>query len=504
MVNGRREDRSQRFESLRKSNIIQIIYKLAQERKAEVYLVGGAVRDFLLGRPLGKDFDFVVPGDAAGLAKEVARQMQGTAFLLDDAFGTWRVVIKKAEGKSEADFCVRQGGDILADLRQRDFTINSLAIRLPDIFQTEKPLVIDPLGGLSDLRKGILRANSEDSLRQDPLRMLRAYRFAYALGLKIDEETVKAIGRNQKLIHRSAGERVRGEFFAALHENRAAHFLRDLYQTGLLPELFPEIGEWEQLSQGPHSDFPLLEHAFRTVEAGEFLLAHLRDFSSPDAQALEQHFDQVLEEGISRKALFKFECFFHDSGKPPTRTQGPEATVFRFLDHDQEGQRVNERLARRLKLSRRSLRILSELTRQHMRLASLAKGGAVTPRAKYRFFRDTGKEGLDLVLLSLANAGGSRKPSASFDPFRAPSEDLGKIMEAGRELLRYYYEDFSPKPPGPLLNGKEIMKALRLSQSPLVGRLLGMLKEAEVSGRVRSREEALEFIKNIDISKPLI
>jgi len=504
MVNGRREDRSQRFESLRKSNIIQIIYKLAQERKAEVYLVGGAVRDFLLGRPLGKDFDFVVPGDAAGLAKEVARQMQGTAFLLDDAFGTWRVVIKKAEGKSEADFCVRQGGDILADLRQRDFTINSLAIRLPDIFQTEKPLVIDPLGGLSDLRKGILRANSEDSLRQDPLRMLRAYRFAYALGLKIDEETVKAIGRNQKLIHRSAGERVRGEIFAALHENRAAHFLRDLYQTGLLPELFPEIGEWEQLSQGPHSDFPLLEHAFRTVEAGEFLLAHLRDFSSPDAQALEQHFDQVLEEGISRKALFKFECFFHDSGKPPTRTQGPEATVFRFLDHDQEGQRVNERLARRLKLSRRSLRILSELTRQHMRLASLAKGGAVTPRAKYRFFRDTGKEGLDLVLLSLANAGGSRKPSASFDPFRAPSEDLRKIMEAGRELLRYYYEDFSPKPPGPLLNGKEIMKALRLSQSPLVGRLLGMLKEAEVSGRVRSREEALEFIKNIDISKPLI
>jgi poly(A) polymerase len=504
MVNGRREDRSQRFESLRKSNIIQIIYKLAQERKAEVYLVGGAVRDFLLGRPLGKDFDFVVPGDAAGLAKELARQTEGTAFLLDDAFGTWRVVIKKAAGKSEADFCVLQGGDILADLRQRDFTINSLAIRLPDIFQTEKPLVIDPLGGLSDLRKGILRANSEDSLRQDPLRMLRAYRFAYALGLKIDEETVKAIGRNQKLIHRSAGERVRGEFFAALHENRAAHFLRDLYQTGLLPELFPEIGEWEQLSQGPHSDFPLLEHAFRTVEAGEFLLAHLRDFSSPDAQALEQHFDQVLEEGISRKALFKFECFFHDSGKPPTRTQGPEATGFRFLDHDQEGQRVNERLARRLKLSRRSLRILSELTRQHMRLASLAKGGAVTPRAKYRFFRDTGKEGLDLVLLSLANAGGSRKPSASFDPFRAPSEDLRKIMEAGRELLRYYYEDFSPKPPGPLLNGKEIMKALRLSQSPLVGRLLGMLKEAEVSGRVRSREEALEFIKNIDISKPLI
>jgi poly(A) polymerase len=466
------------FQMLKKSKILQTVHRLAVEQRAEIYLVGGAVRDFLLERPLGKDFDFVLPGNAADLAKELARQMEGTAFLLDDAFGTWRVVIKKAAGKSEADFCARQGGDILADLRQRDFTVNSLAIRLADIFQQEKPLVIDPLGGLSDLRKGTLRANSEESLRQDPLRMLRAFRFASTLGMKIEEETLGMVRRNSSLIRKSAGERVRGEFFAALHENQAAHFLRDLYQTGLLSELFPEIGEWESLSQGPHSDFPLLEHAFRTVEAGEFLLAHLRDFSSPEAQALEQHFDQVLEEGISRKALFKFACFFHDSGKPHARTQGPEATVFRFLDHDQEGQRINERLARRLKLSRRSLRILSEMTRQHMRLASLAKGGAVTPRAKYRFFRDTGKEGLDLVLLSLANAGGSRKPSASFDPFRAPSEDLRKILEAGRELWRYYYEDFSPKPAGPLLNGKEIMKALRLRQSPLVGRLLGMLKEA--------------------------
>ena len=160
---------------LRRSEIIHAVYKLAQKRKEEVYLVGGAVRDFLLGRPLGKDFDFVVPGDAAGLAKELARQMEGTAFLLDDAFGTWRVVIKKAEGKSEADFCVRQGGDILADLRQRDFTINSLAIRLADIFQNEKPLVIDPLGGLSDLRQ----RNPAGQLRRFPA----AGSFADAAGL---------------------------------------------------------------------------------------------------------------------------------------------------------------------------------------------------------------------------------------------------------------------------------------------------------------------------------
>jgi tRNA nucleotidyltransferase/poly(A) polymerase len=364
-------------------------------------------------------------------------------------------------------------------------------------------LVVDPLGGLSDLRKGALRANSEQSLRQDPLRMLRAFRFASTLGMKIEEETQGMIHKNSGLIRKSAGERVRNEIFAALHENHAAHFLRGLCQTGLLLPLFPEIAEWESLNLGPHSDFSLLEHGLRTVEEGESLLTRLQDLFSPEARALEQHFSQILEEGVSRKALFKFGCFFHDSGKPSSRRKGPKAAGFRFLDHDQEGEGINERLGRRLKLSRRSLRILSLLTRQHMRLASLAKVGAVTPRAKYRFFYDTGNEGLDLVLLSLANAAGSGKRSDSFDPLRAPSADFGKILETGRELLRYYHEDFSRKPPGPLLNGKEIMKALRLNQSPRIGRLLGILKEAEASGRVRSREEALEFIKNIDIFKPI-
>ena len=492
------------FQLLKKSKILQAIHRLAMEQRGEIYLVGGAVRDFLLERSLGKDFDFVLPGNAADLSKEFSQEMGGKAFLLDDVFGTWRVVIRQKGEKTAVDFCSMQGGDIFADLRQRDFTVNSLAIRLPDIFRNEKPLLVDPLGGLSDLRNGILRANSEDSLRQDPLRLLRAFRFASTLGMKIEEETLGAIRRNCSLIRKSARERVRSEFFISLHENQAARFLRDLHQTGLLPELFPEIGGWEQLKLAPQSDSHLLEHALQTVEAGEYLLAHLRDFYPPHVQALEQHFDQVLEEGISRKALFKFACFFHDSGKPQTRTQSPEAAVFRFLDHDQEGQGLNERLGRRLKLSRRSVRILSGLTRQHMRLASLAKSGTMTSRAKYRFFRDLGKEGLDLVLLSLANATGNRKPSDPFEPFQNPLADLANIMETGRELLRYYYEEFSLKPPGPLLNGKDIIKALHLTQSPLVGRLLGMLKEAEVSGRVRSREEALEFIKNIDISKLLI
>jgi poly(A) polymerase len=488
---------------LKRSAIIRAVQNLAQKRKNEVYLVGGAVRDFLLERPSGKDFDFVLPGPAADMAGELARQMAGKAFLLDDSFGTWRVTVKKGAGKAEVDFCVLQGEDIVADLRRRDFTINSLAIRLSDLLQTDKPPVIDPLGGLADLRRGILRANSEDSLRQDPLRMLRAFRFAATLKMKIEEGTERMIRRNSGLIRKSAGERIRGEIFAALHETRAARFLGGLKETGLLPELFPEVGEWSAFPGTVRADFTLLDHALQTVEAGEVLLSRLQDFFPPQARALENHFAQSLEEGISRKALFKFACFCHDSGKPKTQTQDPATKAFRFLDHDQEGQRINERVARRLKLSRRSLRLLGELTRQHLRVASLARAGTVTARAKYRFFREMGGEGLDLIFLSLANAGGCARPADSFAPFRDLSPEQGKVMETGRELLRYFFEEFSSRPAGPLLNGKEIMKILGLGQTPLVGKLLRMLKEAEIGGRVRSREEALRFIKNIDISRPL-
>ena len=127
------------FQLLKKSKILQAIHRLAMEQRGEIYLVGGAVRDFLLERSLGKDFDFVLPGNAADLSKEFSQEMGGKAFLLDDVFGTWRVVIRLKGEKTAVDFCSMQGGDIFADLRQRDFTVNSLAIRLPDIFRNEKP-----------------------------------------------------------------------------------------------------------------------------------------------------------------------------------------------------------------------------------------------------------------------------------------------------------------------------------------------------------------------------
>jgi poly(A) polymerase len=240
----------------------------------------------------------------------------------------------------------------------------------------------------------------------------------------------------------------------------------------------------------------------RTVEAGEIILAHLQDLYPSYGKILGQHSSSTIEEGISREALFKFVAFLHDSGKPATGSTSPDGPTVRFLDHDQEGQRINLRIAQRMKLSRKAVRIISELTRQHMRILSLAKTREVTSRAKYRFFRDLGNEGIDMIFLTLADGLASTPVTLGWPLIRELPGDLKKIKEVAEELLRYYFEEFLPKPPRPLFDGMEIMRALGIPPGEEVGRLLERLREAEIGGKVRTREEALEFLKNIDSSRP--
>ncbi len=495
-----KDTKPMRIKPLRESKILETLRRLTQKKKEEAYLVGGAIRDFLLGRPLGKDFDFVIKGDVESLAKEIAREMGGNAFPLDETFGTWRVILKKKKKKTELDFSPLQGKDIFEDLGQRDFTINSLAIHLKDLARPGEPCFIDPLDGLADIRKGILRADSEKSLRQDPLRMLRAFRFASTLKFSVEEETLKMIQKSSDLIRRSAGERIRVEFFMALGEEDAGLFLQGLRQAGLLGEIFPEVSEWEALNLGTGSSPSLLDHALRTLEATEFIFFHLEDIFSESADVLKGHLSHSEEEGVSRIALLKFIAFFHDSGKVATASQEKGKISPRFLDHDQKGQEINMAIARRLKLSRRAVRIISDLTRHHMRIQSLAKAQELTGRAKYRFFQDLGKEGLDLAILSLANAvatSGLELRSAMLAEMKGEAKKIKKIID---DLVRFYIEEFTQKSAKPLVDGKEIMGALGIPQGKVVGTVLNKLKEAEISGRVRTREEALQFLKNIDKS----
>lgn len=486
---------------LRHCRLIKIVQEIAQKRQEEVYLVGGVLRDLLLKRPWGRDFDFLIRGNVPELGKEINGQLAGHFFPLDEASGIWRLVWRKGKESFTLDFSSLRDKEIEQDLVQRDFTINSLALNLTSFFSAEVPSLIDPENGLTDLKQKILRVNSENSFRADPLRMLRAYRLAAQLNLRIEEQTLSLIKKNKSLLGQTAKERVRIELFALLNENHAASFLRALFQSGILKELFPEIERWEDLPPGPKHDFFLLDHALRTVAAAEFLLTHLPEIFPAEAPALTNYFNEFVEEGLSRKALFKFMAFFHDSGKPAAYSLSSEESSPRFFDHDQKGKNINFHICQRMKMSRRSTRLIVDVTAHHMRILSLAQLSEVTPRAKFRFFQDLKKSGLEVALLALADKLASRKIKFTWPlPADFPEEIL-RVAKVSQELIRYYFEDFVPQKKKLLLDGREIMKALSLPPSKKIGELLALLREAENTGLIQTKAEALEFLKNIDFSK---
>lgn len=473
----------------------QLIQKIAQRRQVKVYLVGGALRDLLFKKPLTKDFDFLVKGEIKALVSEIAAQMAIPYFPLDESWGIWRLIFKDGKRKWAMDFSLMHADRIELDLQQRDFTINSMALDLNHLLNGQTLSLIDPLNGLQDLEQRILRVNTEDSFRKDPLRLLRAFRLAASLNLRIEGKTLYLIKKNKNLLSQSAAERIRAEFFALLHEKKAALFLRSLSMVGILEELFPEIKSWAELPQGPHHDFFLLEHAFQTVAAAEFILAHLADIFPAQAKVLKNYFAELIEEGIRRQALFKFGAFFHDSGKPVSYSYTPEEKVPRFFDHDQKGKKINAQICQRLKLSRQATNLVAEMTGQHMRILGLAQLLQVTPRAKYRLFRDLGRGGIEIALLSLADKMAARRIKFQWPQPEDTPDDLLRVTKLVWELIRYYYEDFHPQKKKLFLDGQEVMAAFGLSPGKKVGELLARLREAENAGLIQSKEEAWQFLK---------
>jgi tRNA nucleotidyltransferase/poly(A) polymerase len=218
----------------------------ALPQQAKVFLVGGAVRDRLLGLP-EHDIDLVLEGDVLKVAREVANRLGAAYYPLDIERGTGRVVLTHPGGKRQfLDFARMRGSDIESDLKARDFTINAMASEIHPPFS-----VIDPLNGSADLRAHRLRACTPTALSDDPVRVLRAIRLANVYELKIDPDTLKDIRLNAPLMLRVSAERVRDELFRVLDSPRPATALRLMDQLGVLPYLLPELASLKGLLQPP-------------------------------------------------------------------------------------------------------------------------------------------------------------------------------------------------------------------------------------------------------------
>jgi len=475
----------------------------------EIYLVGGAVRDILLNR-VSHDLDFAVPSNGIALARRVANAINADFMVLDAERDTGRVIVTDEGGsRTYLDFATYRGipisnsaNSIEEDLHARDFTINAVA------FNLRTQTILDPLNGASDIRAKIIRACSPTSLQDDPVRILRAIRQAAALGFKIELGTRKTMKQVAPLLPNISPERLRDELFKILEGRKPDASMRALEMLGIFPHLLPELSTMKGVKQSaPHID-DVWEHTLSVLRYLEDILSALVPGYNADntndlftglltlrigrfREQLAVHFTNFLNLDRSVRAALFFAALYHDVDKPTTKSVD-DAGRIRFFDHDVQGAETAARRAQLFNLSNDEVERIHKIIRNHMRFhffTDRLENDKQEPSRKaiYRFFRDAGEAGVDLVLLGLADLRGVYGPTLIQEKWAA-------ALDVARILLENYWErrEETVAPPR-LLDGNDLMKQLSLQPGRVIGQLLEAIREGQATGKIETREQAFEY-----------
>jgi len=482
--------------------------RLLAEQGHQGYIVGGFIRDWLLGRQTD-DIDIAVDGNALDIAREVAEGLGGKFVLLDEINSIARVVViekERQEGPPQnRRFCGAEwhldfssfSGSIESDLARRDFTINAMAVKLGQLGGVDIALkLIDPFSGKEDLRNRAVRAINERIFEADAARLLRAVRLAAELDFTIEPKTESLIRRYSQSIVKVSGERVREELLRLLNLPRAAHYLRYLDDLGLLLALVPELAESKGVEQPTTHFWNVFEHSLQTVAAVEFLIREndweygSKDILStaPWADAIDRQLSAEVSKGSNHKTLLKLAALFHDIAKPKTKFVD-DAGRAHFYGHTKEGAAITAAILDRLRFSHKEINLVKSLVYYHLRPVQMSNSRELpTRRAIYRYFRDTGDAGIDILFLALADY------LATYGPL----VDMGEWKEHC-QLINYILVEHEKQQanvlPVKLIDGHDVVNIFGLPPGPLVGELLALVREAQASGELTAKEEALALVR---------
>ena len=447
-----------------------------------VWLVGGAVRDELLGRPPAVDVDLIVVGDAAPAAKRIARAARGTAFELSDDFGAWRVV---GPGHSwQVDITAMRGGSLDADLQLRDFTINAIACPLAG------GDVVDPLGGQSDLDAGRLRMVAPRAFADDPLRVLRLARLACELELAADEPTNAAARAHAPQVTAVAQERVFTELKRLIAADGALRGLALMDELGLTDVVLPEVAGLRGVAQNPYHHLDVHGHTLAVLEE---TIALERDpaaalGSDEHAEAVARVLAEPLADELDRGTALRFGALLHDAGKPATRAFTADGRVT-FIGHDRVGAQVSRDVLTRLHTSERLKAHVAALATHHLRLGFLVHHRPLDRRTIYDYLVTCEPVEVDVTLLSVADRLATRGRNAD--------EAIAKHLDLARELLGEALKWRAAPPPEPLIRGDELAAELGIEPGRRLGELLAEIARARFAGDVETREEAVALARSL-------
>ena len=439
-----------------------------------IYVVGGTVRDLLMGRQ-PTDYDIAAAPPCEPLAQRIAQNAGSRVVLLGKPGVTiYRIVA----GELTFDVAPFAGETIREDLKRRDFTINAMA------WDVAKNNLIDTLNGRKDIEAGQIRMISPENFRSDPLRMLRAFRLGAAFRFSIDSATTTEIRRHAVKIKEAAGERIRDELMKMLATPQSGAYLKEMDSAALLTEIFPELEPLKGCLQNQHHDFDAFEHTMTAYGWIEEILARPENIFV----AADRHPQYIMP----HPARLKLAMLLHDIGKPECRTEGQKGGIH-FYRHESVSAEMARAISRRLKLSKDHSAYTDFIIRNHLKPLHLFiahQQQKLTKTAIARFFLKTRPFAADLLIHAIADARGKKS-------VQSPNV----FEEFCRQLLDACTYDFEPKTASqPLISGHDLINELHLRPSPLFARLLSSVEEERLAGRLMTRSDALNWIKNLMVS----
>lgn len=444
----------------------------------KIYLVGGMVRDFYMGKK-SCDRDLIVCDyDAKLFAIELQKIFDSTLISLDEDNHIYRLVLKDSVNKWNPDIIDITNpieNSIDRDLMRRDLTINAIAVDI------NSGSVIDNFGGLADIKNKMLNHIEEINFFEDPLRLLRLYRFQANLGFEIGPDTLSLVCKYSDLIAKPAKERVLYELMKLFSGDYASYALLNMNKTWILEEIFPVVKELKQVPPNTHHHLDLLNHSIETVKQIELLYLN-------SDKRVKEHLDKVDFGGFSRLAHLKLAGFLHDIGKFSTWTIEKDTGRHRFIKHDDVGSKLVKPILKKLTCSNKQIDYVSSMIKNHIYPSSLMQEQDVNEKAMLRYFRKLEDNVVDNIILAKADRLSARGEAISDE---IVDDNIAKL----NSLLNFYFESLEQLQPLPkLIDGNEICAVLNINKGPKLGEIIKSLQEEQLSGNIMTKEDAINFL----------
>ena len=461
---------------------------LADAAHRPAWLVGGAVRDRLLGRDT-RDYDVVVSEDPAPLARAVARAAAGHAFELSEAFGGWRIVAR--DHRWQLDLLALGGETLREDLARRDLTVNAIAQPLASGAAPGE--TVDPFGGVGDLQARRLRAVSPRSFLEDPLRTLRVARLAAQLGFEVEPKTLTLARESSPQLAAVAPERTFAELRGLLVAPGALDGLAIMDELGATSAVLPELAVLDGVPQSRYHHLDVGGHTRAVLAETIAITQDPSRLGLDDAvtEALAAALDQPLANELIRGQALRLGALLHDVAKPRTRAVNDEGRTT-FMGHDELGAEMAGEILGRLRTSERLRAHVAALARHHLRLGFLVHSVPLSRLQVYGYLRQTAPVGVDVSVLSIADRLATRGDGAE--------QAIARHLALAREMIGAAL-DYESQPPRPPVRGDALARALGLAPGPQIGALLAQLTAATYAGEVSGEAEAIALARRLSASE---